>query len=107
MLRLTEIKLPLDHPEADLRAAILKRLKVTEGDLLGFTVFRRGYDARKKSDIHFVYTVDAEVKDERAALQRLHDDRHVAVTPDMNYRFVAEAPAELAERPVVIGLGPC
>ncbi|HEX8978587.1 MAG TPA: NAD(P)/FAD-dependent oxidoreductase [Parasulfuritortus sp.] len=107
MLRLTEIKLPLDHPETDLRAAILKRLGVADGELLGFTVFRRGYDARKKTDIHFVYTVDAEVKDEPAVLKRLRADRHLAVTPDMAYHFVAQAPADLEERPVVIGMGPC
>ena len=107
MIRLTEIKLPLDHPEADLKAAILRKLALREADLLGFTVFRRGYDARKKSDIHFVYTVDCAVKDEPAVLKRLKDDRHVAVTPDMTYRYVALAPAGLEERPVVIGLGPC
>ncbi|MDD5365639.1 MAG: NAD(P)/FAD-dependent oxidoreductase [Gallionellaceae bacterium] len=107
MLRLTEIKLPLDHPVADLKAAILKRLGLAEHDLTGFTVFRRGFDARKKSDIHFVYSVDCAVKDEPALLKRLAGDRHVAVTPDMAYRYVTQAPAHLEERPVVIGLGPC
>jgi len=107
VLRLTEIKLPLDHPEGDLRAAILKRLGVAESDLLGFTVFRRGIDARKKADIHFVYTIDAEVKNEPSVLKRLRDDRHVSVTPDMAYRYVARVPERLTERPVVIGLGPC
>lgn len=107
MLRLTEIKLPLDHPEGALRAALLKRLGVAENELLGFTVFRRGHDARKKSNIHFVYTVDAELKDEKAVLKRLRGDRHVSITPDMAYRFVAHAPDGLAERPVVIGMGPC
>ncbi|TCJ11668.1 NAD(P)/FAD-dependent oxidoreductase [Parasulfuritortus cantonensis] len=107
MLRLTEIKLPLDHPDADLKAAILKKLALRDADLLAYTVFRRGYDARKKADIHFVYTVDCELKDEKAVLQRLRDDRHVSVTPDMRYRYVARAPDGLAERPVVIGMGPC
>ncbi len=107
MLRLTEIKLPLDHPDADLKAAILHRLSIRAGDLIGFTVFRRGVDARKKSDIHFVYSVDCAVQDEQSVLQRLHDDHHVAPTPDMSYRFVAQAPATLAERPIIIGMGPC
>jgi uncharacterized protein len=107
VLRLTEIKLPLDHPEGDLRTAILKRLGIAESDLTGFTVFRRGFDARKKSDIHFVYTIDAELKDEKAVLKRLRDDRHVSATPDMTYHFVAQAPAKLDERPVIIGMGPC
>jgi hypothetical protein len=107
MLRLTEIKLPLDHPDAALKAAVLQRLGIAEGELNDFTVFRRGIDARRKSDIHFVYTVDADVRHEAALLKRLRGDRHVAVTPDMAYRFVARAPAGLAERPVVIGMGPC
>jgi len=107
MLRLTEIKLPLDHPEADLNAAILQRLAVPETELLSVAVFRRGYDARKKSAIHFVYTVDVALKNEKAVLKKLGKDRHVSVTPDMQYHFVAQAPAGLSERPVVIGLGPC
>jgi hypothetical protein len=107
MLRLTELKLPLDHPEAALKTAVLQRLGLPASELLGFTVFRRGFDARKKSDIHFVYTVDAEVNNEPAVLKRLRDERHVSVTPDMAYHFVTRAPADLAERPVIIGMGPC
>jgi len=107
MIRLTEIKLPLDHPEVDLHAAILTRLGVPDADLIGFSVFRRGYDARRKHDIHFVYTVDCTVRNEAATLKRLKKDRNVTVTPDMSYRFVARAPAGLEERPVVIGMGPC
>jgi uncharacterized FAD-dependent dehydrogenase len=107
MLRLTEVKLPLDHPDSALKAAVLKRLGLGEADLIGFSVFRRGHDARKKSDIHFVYTLDIEVRNEAAVLKRLRGDRHVSVTPDMAYRFVAQAPATLTERPVIIGMGPC
>lgn len=107
MLRVTEIKLPLDHNKADLEAALLKRLALGAGELIGYTVFRRGVDARKESDIRFVYSLDAELKDEKAVRQRLRNDRHVALTPDMSYRFVAQAPANLDERPIIIGMGPC
>ncbi|MBU0500256.1 MAG: NAD(P)/FAD-dependent oxidoreductase [Gammaproteobacteria bacterium] len=107
MLRLTEIKLPLDHPEAALKAAVLQRLGIAEDELLGFTRFRRGFDARKKADIHFVYSLDAEVKNEPAVLKRLGGHRQVSVTPDMDYHFVARAPDGLTERPVIIGMGPC
>src|SRR5512135_1364442 len=105
MLRLTEIRLPLDHPADDLQAAILKRLGIPASALLGFSIFRRGYDARKKNAIVLVYTVDAEVKDEAMLLGK--NIPHVAAAPDMNYRFVAQAPQGLDERPVVIGTGPC
>ncbi len=107
MLRLTELKLPLAHSEADLKAAILRRLGLRAADLLGYTVFRRGYDARKRSNIVFIYTLDLELRDEAAVLKRLHGDRHLSPTPDMAYRFVAQAPANFTNRPVVIGAGPC
>jgi len=107
MLRLTEVKLPLDHPDDALRAAILKRLGIDEADLVGYSVFRRGYDARKKADIHFVYTLDVEVRDEARTRKRMRGDKHVSITPDMTYHFVAQAPTGLEERPIVIGMGPC
>jgi hypothetical protein len=107
MLRLTDVQLPLDHPEEDLKAAILARLKIDAGQLIGFSVFRRGYDARKKSAITLVYTLDAEVRDEAALLERFKGTPHIGPTPDTSYRFVAQAPQDLRRRPVVIGTGPC
>jgi uncharacterized FAD-dependent dehydrogenase len=105
MLRLTELKLPLDHPPEALRAAVLERLGVSEADLLGFAIARRSHDARKKSAILMVYSVDAEVRDEAAILAK--GLRGVATAPDTEYRFVARAPDALSERPVVVGTGPC
>jgi len=107
MLRLTELRLPLDHPEAALRAAILKRLGIKDSDLLGFTIFRRGYDARKPAAISLVYTLDLEVRDEARLLRRHAGDPHLKPAPDMRYRFVARAPEPGPKRPVVIGTGPC
>lgn len=107
MLRLTELKLPLDHPPAALRTAIVRRLGVADGDLAGFTIFKRAYDARKKHALLLVYTVDVEVKNETALLKKFAADKHVVPTPDMAYHFVGHAPADLAERPIVVGFGPC
>ena len=107
MLRLTEIKLPLDHPEEALRAAVLEKLGLPEAELMELAIFRRANDARRKAAILMVYTVDVVVKDEAAVLARHAGDRNVQPTPDMAYRPVAQAPADLAKRPVVIGAGPC
>ena len=107
MLRITELKLPLDHAADALRPAICQRLGVADSDLLGFTLFRRGYDARKKSAIALIYTLDCELRDEAAVFKRLHGDRNISPTPDMAYKVVAQAPAGLTERPIVIGMGPC
>ena len=107
MLRLAEVKLPLDHPESAIRAAILKRLGIGADELIGYTIARRAYDARKPDAIAFVYTLDVETTHESALLQRLHGDAHVSPTPDTRYHVVAQAPANLKSRPVVIGTGPC
>lgn len=114
MLRITELRLPLDHPEDALAAAIVKRLGITSAALLGHQVFRRGYDARRKSAMVWVYTVDCDVgstHSEQALLQRLAGDPHIGPSPDTAYRPPAHAPADfavsMATRPVVIGFGPC
>lgn len=106
MLRLTELKLPLDHAEGEIEAALLKRLGIAAADLTGFSVFRRAVDARKKSAIVLIYTLDVEVKNEKVLLKRLAGDRNVTPAPGMTYRFVTRAPPS-SSRPVVIGTGPC
>src|SRR5947199_6957267 len=106
MLRLTELKLPLDHAPGEIEAALLARLGVGAPDLIGFSVFRRAVDARKKSAIVLIYTLDIEVKNETALLRRFTGDRNLSVAPDMTYRLVTRAPSSFM-RPVVIGTGPC
>ncbi|MDR7090835.1 NAD(P)/FAD-dependent oxidoreductase [Cellvibrio fibrivorans] len=108
MIRITELQLPLDHPAEALRTAIVKRLKIKDADLLNFTVFKRSYDARKKnSEITFVYIIDLQANNEEKILGRFADDKNIRPAPDTNYYPVAEAPADLNERPIVIGFGPC
>src|SRR5262245_8977276 len=106
MLRITELKLPLEHAEAAIPAAVCKRLGIAAGELTRYSIARRAVDARRAA-IAFIYTLDVEVRDERALLERLHGDRHVTRAPDTRYRHVARAPEGLAARPVVIGTGPC
>ncbi|WP_109125328.1 NAD(P)/FAD-dependent oxidoreductase [Dyella sp. C11] len=107
MIRLTDIKLPLDHAEGALEAAIRAKLGLGKDGLHSFIVFRRGYDARKRSAIQLVYTLDVDVANEDVILKRHADDKHVQPTPDTNYHFVAKAPENLEQRPIVIGFGPC
>ena len=111
MLRITELRLPLDHAEGALRAAVLGRLGLRDEQLLELTVFKRAYDARKKSAIVLIYTVDCAVADEAAVLQRCAGDPHLRPSPDTRYRFIGHAPADFQAqgrpRPVVVGFGPC
>ncbi|MCA3421770.1 MAG: NAD(P)/FAD-dependent oxidoreductase [Roseomonas sp.] len=106
MIRLTELRLPLNHPEDALRAAVLARLGIADAALKAMQVFRRGYDARKPQAIMLVYTLDCDVTDEAAVLARHAGDQRISRAPDTAYRFVARAP-EGMRRPVVVGTGPC
>ena len=114
MIRINELRLPLDHAEPALRAAVVARLGLADAELTSFHVFRRGYDARKKSAIVLAYTIDCEVTvDEAALLRRLEGDKNIRPTPDTEYKFVGHAPAdfytsgEARLRPVIVGFGPC
>ncbi|MGR9014070.1 MAG: NAD(P)/FAD-dependent oxidoreductase [Gammaproteobacteria bacterium] len=107
MLRITELKLPLDHQENQLKSAILDRLGISTKELISYTLFRQGFDARKRNAILLVYTIDIETTNEQSILNRYADDPHVSLTPDSTYRFVTQAPKDLKQRPVIIGTGPC
>jgi uncharacterized FAD-dependent dehydrogenase len=120
MLRLTEIKLSLDHSgtqtdagyEQSLRQAILAKLGINSTELTSFSIFRRSYDARRRSQILLVYTVDVDTSRNQALLEQFASDPHVTPAPDTNYHSVGMAPAGWntdgqALRPVVIGFGPC
>jgi len=108
MLRITELKLPLDHPDEALRDAIVQRLGIRDEQLLSFNLFKRSYDARKKnSELLFIYTIDLQASNEAELLAKFADDRNIGPAPDVTYKFVGQAPTGLQERPIVVGFGPC
>jgi len=113
MIRITKLSLPWGDPtetrtQDALRRAILKRLALREQDLEGFTVYKRSHDARRKDrEIAFVYIVDVAVRDEARVLAAHRDDRHVMAAPDTAFHPPPAAPAAPAERPLVVGFGPC
>ncbi|MDP1790240.1 MAG: NAD(P)/FAD-dependent oxidoreductase [Methylibium sp.] len=116
MLRITELRLPLNHAEDALRPAVVARLGIADAQLRDFTVFKRSYDARKKSAVVLIYTIDCELVDEASVRARLGGDPHVRPAPDTRYRFVGPAPVGFYDaaadavaplRPLVIGFGPC
>jgi uncharacterized protein len=111
LIRITEIKLALDHSPIALRQAACQRLSIRDDELLELHIYRRGYDARKKSDIHFIYTLDVKTSDNVAVLARSKRSAkaaaHSNVAPDTSYKLVTRAPERVFKRPVVVGTGPC
>src|SRR5476651_1349653 len=101
MLRITELKLLIDHPEEDLRPALLQRLGIDSEQLLDFTLFKRSYDARKKSsELCFIYTIDFEVRYEADLLHKLFFFFKQKTAYEISYKVVGHAPQGLGERPV-------
>ena len=108
MLRLSGLSLPIDHPPEAIAPAICARLGIAAEELRGFSMFKRGNDARRKSAILLVYTFDVDVADEAAVLARFPNDKDLRPTPDMTWQPPVRAAAGWAgQRPVVIGAGPC
>jgi uncharacterized FAD-dependent dehydrogenase len=105
MLRLTSLRLPIDHAPDDLRAAIIRQLGIAPRALKSFTVVKRGQDARNQRKIFYVYTLDVAVEDEKKLLAK-PSRAHLQPAPDTSYKFVAKAPKTFV-RPLVIGAGPC
>ncbi|MBS1070165.1 FAD-dependent oxidoreductase [Gluconobacter cerinus] len=107
MIRLTELRLPLEHSEEALREAVLTRLNIPSEALKSFKIARRGYDARKRGHIVLVYSIDCDVTDEASVLAAHEADQHVRSTPDTTYHLPKATLPEGMPRPVVIGAGPC
>ena len=92
MLRLSELRLELDHTEDDVVQAVLRCLRVPRERLISHQLVKRSIDARHKDRIRVIYSVDVKVKGEQALLRRRAADRRIRSSPDQRYRFVARAP---------------
>ena len=109
MIRINELRLPLEHAPDALPAAVAQRLGLSVAAIRRLSVFKRSHDARKKNALMFIYNVDVDLGDgdeEARLLERFADDPKIGPTPDTSYHFVAQAPATLAARPVIVGFGP-
>jgi uncharacterized FAD-dependent dehydrogenase len=133
MIRITELKLPLSsvpvavrraadaptetdthrapapHPIDALKALAALALGIAPAGIATLQVFKRSFDARK-AELLVVYIVDlalANPDQEAALFQRIGTHPHIGPTPDMAYHPVGHAPPGLAQRPVVVGFGPC
>jgi uncharacterized FAD-dependent dehydrogenase len=113
MLRINELKLPLDHPPEALTAAVLDKLSIAEPTLTSFKVVKRSYDARRKTNILLIYQLDVSLDPavEAQILEQAEPASGIRRAPITDYTFVARAadsfPGLDQQRPLVIGFGPC
>ncbi len=111
MVRLAELKIEInkvlsaDMERQALQSMILAQLKIKASELVDFTIFKKSLDARKKEAIHFVYTVDVEVTNEKLIINK-SNAKGVSLTPDLSYKNVPLGTEPMSARPVIIGMGP-
>lgn len=117
MIRIQQLKLPITHTQEALEHKIAKTLRIPWSEVVSFNITRQSVDARKKSDVSYVYTIDAVVLDEQRAISRSRSTQ-VFVATENTYQFYMPTVSEgnlsvdtagleaLQTRPVVIGSGP-
>ncbi|MBQ3141792.1 MAG: hypothetical protein IJC25_07510 [Clostridia bacterium] len=100
MLRINDVRMPLNYGETDLRTAVCAKLRVREKDVVSVRVLRRSVDARKRDDITFLLSLAVELKNEKS----VRADKNVA--PYVPYCYPQPPMSALQKRPVVVGAGP-
>lgn len=105
MLQLTNLKLPPTASEEDLKQKAAQMLGVTASTFTTFRITRQSIDARKKSQVHYVYSVAVSLEGEEALLARVKSPQLSALVSVAPYRFPGLRQRR-AEKPVIVGMGP-
>ncbi len=107
MIRITNIKLPLDHNEDLLLTTVCKKIGIRKKELVDWQVAKRSTDARNRSAIKLIYSLDITLNNEQEILAQFSKNSDIGPQPDTNYHYVVKAPSAIVDRPIVIGTGPC
>ena len=104
MIRITQLKLPVDHRQEQLRKKIARTLRCGE-DTFSYEIVRQSLDARHKDDKKFVYTIDVNTPAEKKLLRK-NRDKNVTFFEKKEYCFPKSGEEVLKNPPVVVGSGP-
>lgn len=105
MIQIQQLKLPITHTREDLEAKVLKTLKIHKEQLLELRIAKQSIDARKKQDIHYVYTIEADTTDDKKIADRLHQNQ-IRCQKKAVYHFPTPCGPQFTRRPVIAGSGP-
>lgn len=105
MIRLFEIKLPVNHAPDALKKAAARTLRINETSIETLHIRRQAVDARKKNAISFVYTVDCRVQSEQSLVRKCSTPK-IIIAPDEVYAAVSPGTIPLNINPLVVGSGP-
>ena len=107
MIRITQLKLSINHTPEELSQKIRKELRLKNE---GFTyeIVKQSLDCRHKEDKKFVYTVDVFLQDknqESKIFRRVHNNNIMSINKK-DYQFPLPGTEKLEHVPVIVGSGP-
>lgn len=105
MIRINQLKLPLDHTEEDLWTKAAKALKIPVKEIDSVKIMKQSVDARKKEDIHFTYCIEVETAKEESVIHKARNTG-ITIAEKKDYHFPKPGTERLSGRPVIIGSGP-
>lgn len=105
MIRVSQLKMPLEHSKEDIERKLYKTLRISAERLISYQILKRSLDARKKEDIHYTYAIDVCITDEPGYLRK-NKDKNITTSTTVVYKTPKAAGAPVKERPVVCGSGP-
>jgi len=105
MIRVSDIKISIEDDKSKIEEELLKRLGISQEELIDYRIYKESIDARRRDIVYFVYTVDVQVEQEDSLLNRLEDNK-IRKSPKMEYKYVEAGSERLNHRPVVVGTGP-
>lgn len=106
MIKLTQVKLPLNHTESELIQEIARLLKIKAEDIQEYEIRKRSLDARKKDRLHYSYVVTIRVMQEEKICKRIHNPAIAQVVQEQEYQIPETGEDKLTSRPMVVGSGP-
>ena len=104
MLRIKQIKLPINHNENDLKLKLAKKLKIKINDIIKFKINKKSIDARDKNNLTYVYEIDADIKNEKHILKKHIKD--ISQTPNETYKLPNKGHTKLNHQIIIVGSGP-
>lgn len=106
MIRINQLKLPVTHTEKELYKKAAKMLRIPEEQICSLRPVRQSLDARKKSELLYIYSLDAAVSGKEEAIVRKAKNNNVIIRREQPYRFPESGSESLKYRPVIVGFGP-
>ena len=105
MIRINQLKLPIEHKEQDIKKAAAKALRVNPEEIKELSIRKRSIDARKKNELKFIYAVDVTMKNEEKVVAKAKNP-NVTISSEVAYQVKITGTNPMKHRPVVVGSGP-